>query len=119
MIDNAAYSGSSSGDEDNASQIADDLEFGQDVYRKHQNERKELRKSPQTLATELSSLIKDVTSGALWPQQMLIADNSAIDDFNPGFQLSKVVSDAFKEAFISQLSYIDIIELLETSQVDY
>ena len=50
---------------------------------------------------------------------MLIADNAAIEDFNPGFQLSKVVSDAFKEAFISQLSYIDIIELLETSQVDY
>ena len=37
---------------------------------------------------------------------------SGMDDFDQG-QFSHVINDAFKEAFLSQLSYSDIIELLD------
>lgn len=68
----------------------------------------------------MNGLLKAVTSGAIWPLQ----PTSVVSDFAAanltrsnenltGNTQSQTLSDAFKEAFINQLSYVDIIELLD------
>ena len=112
IVANSTHSccSSSAGEEDDNNVLPDSDDEGK--CRHHQCERNQFLKTPELLVSELCNLLKAVTNGDIWPISYASGDFSGIDDYNQG-QFSHVINDAFKEAFLSQLSYSDIIELLD------
>ena len=76
----------------------------------------ELSKSPSVLLTEVSSLIRAVTSGAIWPALVGMNGEFFTDDIaTMSANHLLVINDAFKEVFVQHLSYYDMLDLLNMS----
>ena len=73
----------------------------------------ELSKSPSVLLSDVSSLIRAVTNGTVWPSLGSSGDFPPDELATISASQVQIVNDAFKEAFVSQLSYFDMLDLLE------